>query len=70
MESKVKLYQYAAICHPTKEEEKKGEKAKVIVEPTTVLAKNEQVAGMMIVRQIPEEFADKLEQIDIVIRPF
>lgn len=67
---KVKLYQYAAIYHPTKAEAEDGEKPKVIVEPTTLLAKNEQVASMMVVREIPEEYADRLENVDIAIRPF
>ncbi|MBN2570517.1 MAG: hypothetical protein JXA68_00195 [Ignavibacteriales bacterium] len=70
METKARLFQYAVIYYPTKEEEKNGEKAKLIIEPTTVLAKNEAVASMIVVRQIPEEYAHKLENVEIAIRPF
>lgn len=64
----LKLYQYAILLHPTKDD-KKG-KSKLIVEPTTVLAANDDVAQMMAVKSIPEDYADQLEQIDIAIRPF
>lgn len=47
---KAQLFQYAAIYHPTKEEAENGATAEVIVEPKTILAKNEAVAGMMAVR--------------------
>lgn len=70
MEERAQLFQYAAIYNPTKEERENGAKAEVILEPKTVLAKSEQVAGMMAVREIPEKWAEKLDNIDVVIRPF
>ena len=63
-----RLFQYAILWHPTKEQ--KDKKSALIVEPTTILAKNEQVAQMMAVKAIPDEFTDQLEQVDIAIRPF
>lgn len=65
---KSRLFQYAILWHPSKED--KNEKSKIVVEPTTILAKNEQVAQMMAVKAIPDEYTDKLEQVDIAIRPF
>ena len=67
---KVKLFQYAAIYYPTKEEEKKGDKPKVVIEPATILAKDEGVAVLKVARSIPSEYEDKMDQIDIAIRPF
>lgn len=64
----LKLYQYAILLHPAKDD-KKG-KTKLIVEPTTVLAASDNVAQMMAVKSIPEQYADQLEDIDIAIRPF
>lgn len=68
----MKLYQYAILWHPTKEQMKKDPelKSKVIVEVTTVLAKEDQHAGMMAAREIPEEYAGQLEQVEVAIRPF
>jgi hypothetical protein len=67
---KLQLFQYAVIHHPTEKEMKKGAKSEVIVEPTTILAETEHIASMKVVRKIPKEFDDKLEQLDIAIRPF
>jgi len=62
------LFQYAILWHPTKEQ--KDKKSEVIVEPTTILAKNPSVAQMMAVKAIPDKYTDQLEQVDIAIRPF
>ena len=70
MEQREALFQYAALYYPSKEELKKGKKAKVIIEPTTILAKNAQVASMIVIRELPEEYTEKLENVEIVIRPF
>lgn len=67
---KAKLFQFAAIYHPTKEEEKDGKISELIIEPATLLATEEQVAVMKAVRMIPPKYEDKLENIDIVVRPF
>jgi len=63
-------YQYVIILRASKEERKDGKKDEIIQDLKSVMAKSEQVVGMMAVREIPEAFTDKLEQIDIVIRPF
>ena len=70
MNEKARLFEYAAIYHPTKDEEKNGEEAKVIVPVMTILAKTEQVATMKAIKAIPSTYDDKLHQIDIVVRPF
>lgn len=65
------LFQYAVLWHPTKEQfEKDGKKSVLVVEPSTILAKDQNSATMTIVRKIPEQFADQLDQIEIAIRPF
>ena len=67
---KATLFQYAIIWHPDKEQEKKGEKSKIIIPPTTLLAKSEKIAQMMAIKAIHDDFAEQLEQIDIALRPF
>ena len=64
------LFQYAVILRPTKKQEKKEVKSKLIVEPTEIMAETEHLASMQIIRKLPKEFEDKLERLDILIRPF
>lgn len=65
-----KLFQYAVIWNPNKKEEKEGEKAKLVVEVTTVLAKDDKTAMMMAIKAIPKNYEDKYDQLDIAMRPF
>lgn len=68
---KQQLFQYAVLWHPTKEQaEKESKKSVLVIAPDTILAPNNNAATMAIVRRIPEEYADQLEQIEIAIRPF
>lgn len=62
---KSKLFQYAVIYNPTKEDET----PKIIVEPTTVIGKSENSVSMKAIREIPEEYMDKFEDIEVVVRP-
>jgi len=70
----MKLFEYAVLHHPvaTKDEKERGEKPKseLIVEVTQVLAFSDKEALMLATRAIPEEFADKLDQVEIAVRPF
>lgn len=66
----MKLFQYAAIWNPTPEQAKDGKKAKIVLEPTTVLAKDAAQANMLAARAIPENMMDELDQIDIAVRAF
>lgn len=68
---KQQLFQYAVLLHP--EENKDGkftESTKVLIEPKTTLAKDDKTAALLIARQLPEDCIDKLERVEIVIRPF
>lgn len=67
---KSNLFQYVAIYNPSTKKEEEKQTAKIVVPITSILAKNEQVASMKAVREIPEEYLDRLEQIDIIVRPF
>ncbi len=67
----MKIFEFAAIYVP---EERQGEKtaelAKIIVQPQTVLAKDEKQAAMLAARAIPEDYVGKLERVEIAVRPF
>lgn len=63
------LFQYAVILHET---DKDGEyvDSKIIIEPTTALAKSEKDLVFKITRDIPDEFAKDPDNVQIIIRNF
>lgn len=67
---KLNLYQYCMLLHP---KEKDGEfegETTMLIEPRTVLAKDEKQAAIKIARKIPDNQMENLDRIDIVVRPF
>jgi hypothetical protein len=72
MSDKFRLFQYAVILHKKETREGKTEYvgAEVIIEPATMMARNEKEAAFKITRMIPEEKATSPDDIDIIIRNF
>jgi hypothetical protein len=69
--SKLKLFQIAVLFHPNeKDKDKDGTKTKLIVEPRTILALDTQAAGFQAIRAIEEQYAEKSDQVEVVVRPF
>lgn len=65
-----KLFQFAAIWTPTTEERKEGKREKLVVPVSTVLANDQQTATILAGREIPKEYLDSLDQVQVVVRPF
>lgn len=69
-----KLFEYAAIYHPKETKDAQGNDTTppdaLVVEVTQVLAKSDKEVAMLVARKIPEQYTDKLDQVEIVIRPF
>lgn len=68
-----KLYEYAVICEEKRDKDGEiVEAAMVVVEPNTVLAKDDAQAQMLAARSIPSEYIDngKLDRLVVVVRPF
>ena len=71
-----RLFEYAAIFHPKAKEKKvEGEtpetgKSILIVDVTRVLAGSDTEVGMLAARAIPQKYTDKLDQVEIIVRPF
>lgn len=65
-----RIFQYAVLLHPTEEQVDKGVKSKMIVEPTIILANDQNSANMAAVMAIPSEYKEQLDQIEIALRPF
>lgn len=66
-----RLYEYAVIRQGlVNKDGQVTEKAELIVEPTRVLADNEEQATLLAGRAIPDEHLDDLQRISLVVRPF
>jgi hypothetical protein len=71
---KGKLFEYAILYHPKPKKAKDGElieqKSEVVCEPKRLLALDDKQVAMLAARALPEEYVDKLEEIEIIVRPF
>jgi hypothetical protein len=69
-----KLFEYAILYHPKPEKDAQGkeiqEKSKLLKEPTRVLAARTEDVGVLAAREIPDDYLDKIEDVEIVVRPF
>ena len=68
----MQLYEYAVICDEKRDKEgDRLESAEIVVEPTTILAKDEDQVQMVAARAIPDEYMNgKMERLLVVVRPF
>lgn len=67
-----RLFEYAVVFHPKardKKEESNGNSV-LVIPPKTLLAKDEKVAALSAARSIPDKYASKLDQVEILVRPF
>lgn len=69
---KKKLFQFAVIYHEVIERDNKKDDvaSKMVIEPKTILATDEKVALLQIAKQIPDEYQEKLQDVEILLRPF
>ena len=68
---KLSLFQYAILWHPTEKEIKEtGAKTILITGPETTLAGSTEQVRMQAAMSIPSEYRDKLDQVEIGVRPF
>ena len=69
--AKGKIFEYAVLYHPPKKDKEEDTKKSVlVVEVQRVLDVTEQEAVMLASRAIPGEYTDKLEFVEIIVRPF
>ena len=70
----MKLFEYAVIYNPlpTKEQVERGEKPKseLLVDVKRVLSNSDKEAAMLAARDIPDAYTDKLDRVEIALRPF
>lgn len=64
------LFQYAILWHPTKKQIEEGEKSKLLKPITSILAADANQVNMLAAMEIPAEYKDQLDQIQLAVRPF
>lgn len=66
-----KLFEYAIIYHPRKKEKEEEAKKSVLIQaPKTELASDDKEVAIIAARAIPDEYLDKLQDVEIIVRPF
>ena len=73
--AKGKLFEYAVLYHPKTKKDAAGnpmeeKKSIVVTSVTQVLATSDKEVAMLAARSLPAEYTDKLEDVEIVVRPF
>lgn len=72
--AKGKLFEYAVLYHPkpTKEQNERGETPKsiLVTEPTVILATSDQEVSIKAAQSIGADYVEKLDDVEIVVRPF
>lgn len=68
-----KLFEYAIIYHPKAQKDASGNDTTpsdvLVKDLTSVLATSDKQVAMQAAKQIPTEYDEKLDQVEIVIRP-
>jgi hypothetical protein len=74
MAVKGKLFEYAVLHHPKPKKDVAGNeeptKSSILTDVTRVLAASPEEVSILAARSIPSDYLDKLEQVEIVVRPF
>ena len=69
-----KLFEYAILYHPKTIKDAQGNETQgpdlLVKPPTFVMAASDKEAAMRAARKIPAEYIEKLEQVEVCVRPF
>lgn len=66
----MKIFQFAILLHPTSKEREEGKSSELIVPVTTVVAPDQNGATLQAGRAIPANYLDKLDRLEVAVRPF
>ena len=69
-----RIFEYAVLYHPEEKRDKDGnvmrERSELLVDVTRVLASDEKEVATRAARALDEQYLDKLDLVEIVVRPF
>lgn len=70
----MKLFEYCVLFQPKETQDAQGNDTtakSVVLKPiTSILASSDREVSIIAGRGIPDEYLDKLDQVEVVIRPF
>lgn len=68
----MKIYEIAILYAPKSSDTAalKQEPAKLLVAPKAIVAKSQEAAQIVAARMIPEEYVDRLDEVQVAVRPF
>lgn len=68
----MKLFEYVVWYAPVKDDKKAKEtrKARILVDVTRVLAESDKEVMIHAAREIPKDYMDKVNEVQIAVRPF
>lgn len=66
----MKIFEIAIILIPKKSKDQNAEPATLLVKPTPVLAEDATQAQILGARMIPDEYATRLPEVTLAVRPF
>lgn len=71
---KKRPFEYIVLHHPKATDEQRKTNTEpdstIIVDKTMVMAGDDRQAGLRAARSIPQEFEEKLDEVEIIVRPF
>lgn len=71
---KQEIYEYSVLFHHKIEKDNAGnditKDSIIVINPSTMLAPNVETVSKKVARMIPKEYEDRLNQCDIIVRPF
>lgn len=68
-----KIFEYAVLHHPKPRkvgDDTATDPSVILVDVKRVVATNDKAVAILAAREIPAEYLDKLEEVEIAIRPF
>lgn len=69
-----KIFEYAVLYHPPEKRDAQNnvikQKSTIIVDVTRTLADSDKEVAFAAARAIPEDYADRLDQVEVLVRPF
>jgi hypothetical protein len=65
-----RIFEYAVLFHPKTKKDGVTEPSELIVDVKRTIANDEKAVAIRAAREIPETYLDKLDQVEIAIRPF
>ncbi len=64
------LFEVAIVLHPSSEELKTDKSSELLMAPKFIMAQSQEAATILAGRMIPEDHLDKLDRVEIAVRPF